>query len=173
MLIAHGNILSYYDTDKCEWVCHHKFEEHAGEAISENNANVDLNQTFAYTIKKKVISVFRHESRDDNSFGIGVLFQDGTFEKLMIQRDDQGYDNLIRIDFNSEIDGKIISLATDREHSRMLYVISESANGEANFWGFTQGSLYPFKNVKVDRNSKILPFFSPAENTQVIILQPE
>lgn len=117
--------------------------------------------------------MFRHETKDDSSFGIGVLFQDGSFESLKIQRDEQGFENLVRINYNSEIDGRIIGLANDREHSRMLYVISEAPNGKAKFWGFTSGRLYEFSNVQVTRKSKILPFFSPADNSQVIIMEPE
>ena len=142
MLVAHGNILSYYDVETEKWICHHKFEDYAGEVDNQSQRQVNLNQTFAYLIKKKVISVFRHETSDENSFGIGVLFQDGTFEKLKIIKDNQGNDVLARVDYKSEIDGKIISFATDREHSRILYVISEAPDGKAKFWGFTNGKLY-------------------------------
>lgn len=35
LLIAHGNILSIFDTEDSKWVCHHKFEELPGaEAYS-------------------------------------------------------------------------------------------------------------------------------------------
>ena len=43
-----------------------------------------LNQTFAFQIKKKVVNVFREEADGQGTFGIGVLFQDGTFQKLRL-----------------------------------------------------------------------------------------
>ena len=39
MLIAHGNILSYYDMEDEEWKCHHKFEEQQ----SQDEHKVSLN----------------------------------------------------------------------------------------------------------------------------------
>ena len=131
-----------------------------------------LNQTFAYMIKKKVISVFRFETQEENSFGIGVLFKDGSFEKLQLLCDAHGNRLFGRIEYNSEIDGKIVSLAQDREHYRILYVISQSCDGKAKFWGFTEGRLFNFPNVEVTYDTKILPFFSPADNTQVITMHP-
>ena len=65
-----------------------------------------------------------------------------------------------------------MSFAVDKEHSRMLYVISKTEDDKASFWGFTDGRLYNFSNVEVDADSKILPYFSPADNTQVIVLHP-
>ena len=35
MLVAHGNILSYYNVETEKWVCHHKFEENVEEAPSD------------------------------------------------------------------------------------------------------------------------------------------
>lgn len=61
MMVAHGNILSYYDVDKEEWKCHHKFEENSQQASDKGLGQVNMNQTFCYMIKKKVLCVFRHE----------------------------------------------------------------------------------------------------------------
>ena len=65
-----------------------------------------------------------------------------------------------------------MSSETDREHSRMLYVISE-VEGAAKLWGFTRGNLWELsRQAKVTVNSKIVPFFAPASQTQVVILEP-
>jgi len=45
--------------------------------------------------------------------------------------------------------------------------------GQAILWGFTKANLHKLNSAKVSPTSKIVPFFSPAENTQVIILEPE
>jgi hypothetical protein len=58
MLVAHGNILSYYDIDEERWMKHHKFSEAPADVT---RSSISLNKTYAYIIKKKVVSVFRHE----------------------------------------------------------------------------------------------------------------
>ena len=50
MLVAHGNILSYYDVDKKKWITHYMFEDKNEKDPS--NPRVNLNQTFAFMIKK-------------------------------------------------------------------------------------------------------------------------
>ena len=87
LLVAHGNILSLYDTETEQWRCHHPFEESSlkRQATEHGDSQVGgLNQTFAFQIKKKVVNVFREEADDQGTFGIGVLFQDGTFQKLRL-----------------------------------------------------------------------------------------
>jgi hypothetical protein len=50
----------------------------------------------------------------------------------------------------------------------------EEDTGEAHLYGFTNGTLYDLSVVAgVTAKSKIIPYFSPAEHTQVIIMYPE
>lgn len=37
----------------------------------------------------------------------------------------------------SQIQGKVISLADDREHSRIVYIISVDEDGEPHLYGYT------------------------------------
>ena len=71
-----------------------------------------------------MLSVFRHDCKDKANFGIGVLFDDGSFEKVKIETDESGTDKIESSESNDKIDGKIISFDVDKEHSRALYVIS-------------------------------------------------
>lgn len=66
LLVAYGNILSYYNIEERQWRCHYKFQEGPEDSF-------DVNKSFAYAIKKKVIKVFRNDTRSGD-FGIGVLF---------------------------------------------------------------------------------------------------
>lgn len=72
MLVAHGNVLSYYDTNDKKWKCHHRFTD--SDDGNESRSTIGLNYTYAYVLKKKVISVFRHEIDAEEGVGIGVLF---------------------------------------------------------------------------------------------------
>jgi len=74
---------------------------------------------------------------------------------------------------SAEIQGKIVGIACDREHHRILYVVSE-VNGEGKLWGFTKGSLYDLSQIaKVTPKSLIIPYFSPAVNSQIVIVEPD
>ena len=76
------------------WKVHHEFKD----GNVESAAKVNLNQTYAYLIKKKVVKVFRFQAKDENSEGIGVLFQDGSFEKLRIENDADGNAHVWQLD---------------------------------------------------------------------------
>ena len=86
MLVTHGNIISYYDIFEEKWKCHYKFKESPNVSSVTFNAN----QTYAYIIKKKVLTVFRHESKNDKTLGIGVLFHDGSFENMQLETNIEG-----------------------------------------------------------------------------------
>ena len=73
MLVAHGNILSYYDTERESWRCHYHFEDEE-EDDDDDFQHMNTRQTFIHNMRKKVINVFRHETKDEGQFGIGVLF---------------------------------------------------------------------------------------------------
>ena len=72
-----------------------------------------------------------------------------------------------------KIEGDIISITGDREHGRILYVISEikktdTSDKTAKLWGFTQGELYdltPAVSGVVKADTRVIPYFSPTENT--------
>ena len=57
-----------------------------------------------------------------------------------------------------------MSISSDREHHRILYVISV-LEGKAILWGFTMGKLIKIESASVNERSKIIPFFSPSEKT--------
>ena len=77
LLVAHSNILSCFDTFRKKWICHQKFE------VGKDDEDFE-HRSLSYQMRKKVIKVFRYEASDDANFAIGLLFQDGTFEKVFI-----------------------------------------------------------------------------------------
>ena len=83
LLVAHSNILSCFDTEKKKWICHQKFE------IGKDDEDFEQ-RSLAFQMRKKVIKVFRYEVEDETDFEIGILFQDGTFEKIVIKADQEG-----------------------------------------------------------------------------------
>ena len=86
MLVAHGNIVSYYDIAQKEWKGHINFcdkESHSGDS----GHSMILNDTHAFIKNKKVLKVFRHEA-SKGEFNIGVLFRDGTFELLILKKNE-------------------------------------------------------------------------------------
>mmetsp|Transcript_40539 Transcript_40539/g.53180 ORF Transcript_40539/g.53180 Transcript_40539/m.53180 type:complete len:113 (+) Transcript_40539:380-718(+) len=78
MLVAHGNILSYFSMATKRWICHHKFAE------DDEDGTPNGNVSFAYATKKKVLRMFRYDG-DDSDFSIGILFQDGTFKRIVVE----------------------------------------------------------------------------------------
>ena len=109
-------MLSYYNTETKRWLCHYKFEDDEG--------SIDENTSFAYAVKKKVLRVFRFDTRS-GEFGIGVLFHDGTLRQISFSKDSTGSVTMRETQMKAEIKGKILGIASDREHQRILYVISE------------------------------------------------
>jgi len=71
-----------------------------------------------------------------------------------------------------QIDGQMVSIASDREHQRILYVISV-VNDQAKLWGFSKGKLRELTKARVTPCAKIVPYFAPAANTQVVIMEPD
>lgn len=166
MLVSHGNIISYYDTQKKAWIDHYQFASNNDDSSNLDQTNVDMNRTYAYINKRKVLSVFRFEIENGDNLGIGVLFSDGKIESLKIADDplDDTTKMVPQPNLSQRIKGKIISVASDREHSRMIYVISQF-EGEIHLWGYTQGKLYDLtSNIKnaLKPGTQIVPYFSPA-----------
>ena len=64
-------------------------------------------------------------------------------------------------------------MANDREHSRCLYVVSVEDESPAILWGFSHGILKKLPNGRVTTKSKIIPYFSPADNTQIVVMEPD
>lgn len=55
-----------------------------------------------------------------------------------------------------------------------MYITSEDNDGNFHLWGFTKGELYDLTGaIEVNARSKVIPFFAPANNSQVIIIYPE
>ena len=78
--------------------------------------------------------------------------------------------------------GKIVSFFEDLEHGRILYIITKDAPWEKSgyqftdrMYGFSKGKLFNFSESTVatgvvNATSKVVPYFSPNDNTQVIIM---
>lgn len=57
----------------------------------------------------------------------------------------------------------------------MLYVTSQLKDDSVKIWGYTQGNLYDltqYMEAAITPESKIVPYFAPAENTQFILMNP-
>ena len=176
LIVAHGNYLSYYDVDKQQWKWHHKFEEISStSSLADDQTMVSANHSNAYLLKKQVMKVFRTETTfDADSAGIGVLFQDGSFERLHFEIEDGSSRVFLKkLGHNVKVDGRIISFAQDKEHSRILYILTESRNGEIKVWGYSKEKLYDLTSaMEVTADCKIIPYFAPADETQMIVLYP-
>ena len=72
LIVAHNDVISYYNTEKKKWKAHYKFNNLDGVSTS----NISINTTFSYSANK-VQKVFSFESKDSSDLGIGVLFQNG------------------------------------------------------------------------------------------------
>ena len=96
LLVAHGNIVSYYNTAEKDWLGHINFCDK--ESHAEGSHSVILNDSYAFMKNKKVLKVFRHES-SKGEFNIGVLFRDGSFELLILKKNDKNKSRWIRKGF--------------------------------------------------------------------------
>ena len=61
LLVAHNNIISYYNIDKKDWKNHHKFDNQQGM----DSDLMSINTTFAYS-SNKVLKVFRYQTKDSS-----------------------------------------------------------------------------------------------------------
>lgn len=66
--------------------------------------------------------------------------------------------------------GTLISMASDLEHYRMIYIITNDS-GTINLYGFTRETLYIFNTLvhELKAETIIVPFFSPADRTEFIL----
>lgn len=92
LLVAHGNVLSYYNMASNKWSMHHKFAEGLND-----DGPADANQSFAFVLKKKVLRMFRYESALSD-YSIGILFQDGTFKRIILNPKPNGQDEFHEMD---------------------------------------------------------------------------
>ena len=102
ILIANDNILSCYDVNAEQFVDHEVFGD---------NDQQDVNNP--------VCSIFRYK---DNSYGIGVLLQNGKIKQCTIEDTNFGRD--LKQEDKGNITGKIKSFAEDKHHNSALFVIS-------------------------------------------------
>ena len=144
LMIAHGNNVSYYDMANKKWMGHINFalkQDSDGRNIPDNTSvAANLNETYNHLRNKKVIKVFRHEA-SAGSFNIGVLFQDGSFE-LLILKTKAGSQFWVRESSKKQTKGTIVNVCCDLEHYRILYILTLH-NGSPQLYGFTEGELYP------------------------------
>lgn len=99
LLVAHDNIISYYNIEKKEWKCHHKFDSDDQETTS--------------IAANRVRKVFRYETKDSSQYGIGVLFTNGAISKIKIREGANGRARISAETHPSQIKGKIIDSACD------------------------------------------------------------
>ena len=73
VLVAHQNIISYYDTDKERWIEHLecKFNEEESNGPDHQISEVEKR------MRHIVLNVFSHETEKDGVYKVGVLFQSG------------------------------------------------------------------------------------------------
>lgn len=66
--------------------------------------------------------------------------------------------------------GELVSISSDMEHYRMLYIITNDA-GTVNLYGFTRETLYIFNTLVHDLRPEtiVVPFFSPSDKTEFIL----
>ena len=101
LLVAHDNIISYFNIEKKEWKCHHKFDSDDQETTTTSIAG------------NRVRKVFRYETKDSSQYGIGVLFTNGTISKIKIKEGANGRARISTEEHPSKIKGKIIDAASD------------------------------------------------------------
>ena len=135
LLVAHGNIVSYYDTAAKDWMGHINFCDK--ESHSESGHSMVLNDTHHFMRNKKVLKVFRHEA-SKGEFNIGVLFRDGTFELLILKKNDKNKTIWVRKEFKGQINGNIRKICCDLEHYRILFIMT-ILDEKPLLYGFTEG----------------------------------
>lgn len=141
--LAHGNIISLFDIIKKEWVKH-------------------------FYVEEKVLKVFRNE-KADHEYNLGAYLDNGRIK--LIDSEDTTDPNLWDMKLNKYgTAGSLISMGTDMEHYRMLYVLTNDG-GTINLYGFTRETLYIFNTLVHDlrEDTIIVPFFSPEERTEFIL----
>ena len=88
LIVAHGNIMSYYNLTKNKWLKHYRFQE---DGVNLNSR--DPNQSFQHAVNKKVLRMFRYEHEDgdgDDELSIGLLFQDGSLKRILCNFSEHG-----------------------------------------------------------------------------------
>ena len=141
--LAHGNIISLFDIIKKDWVKH-------------------------FFVEEKVLKVFRNE-KADHEYNLGAYLDNGRIK--LIDSEDTTDPELWEMKLNKYgTAGTLISMGSDMEHYRMLYILTND-NGTINLYGFTRETLYIFNTLVHDlkEHTQIVPFFSPAERTEVIL----
>ena len=141
--LAHGKTISLFDIIKKEWVEHIFFDI-------------------------KAVKVFRNE-KEEHVYNLGVYLENGRIN--LIDSEDTTDPRKWKIINNKyTTSGTLISLSSDMEHYRMLYILTND-NGTIYLYGFTRQTLYNFTNLVEDlrRDTIIVPYFSPSEKTEFIL----
>lgn len=119
-------------------------------------------------MEEKVLKVFRNE-KADHEYNLGAYLDNGRIK--LIDSEDTTDPNLWDMKLNKYgTAGSLISMGTDMEHYRMLYVLTNDG-GTINLYGFTRETLYIFNTLVHDlrEDTIIVPFFSPEERTEFIL----
>jgi hypothetical protein len=124
--LAHGNIISVFDIIKKEWIKH-------------------------FFVEEKVVKVFRNEKSEHN-YNLGAYLDNGKIN--LIDSEDTTDPTKWEMKNNKfATKGKLISMGSDMEHYRMLYIITDDA-GTINLYGFTRETLYIFNTLVHELKSK-------------------
>ncbi len=141
--LAHGNIISLFDIIKKKWVKH-------------------------FIVEEKVLKVFRNE-KDDNLYNLGAYLDNGRIK--LIDSSDPTNPDAWEMTLNKYgTAGDLVSISSDMEHYRMLYIITKDED-KANLYGFTRETLYIFNTLVHDLrpDTIVVPLFSPSERSEFIL----
>ncbi len=141
--LAHGNIISLFDIIKKTWLKH-------------------------FIVEEKVLKVFRNE-KDDHLYNLGAYLDNGRI-KLIDSSDTTNPDTWEMTLNKYGTAGELVSISSDMEHYRMLYIITKDGD-KANLYGFTRETLYIFNTLVHDLRADtiVVPFFSPSDRTEFIL----
>ena len=127
LLVAHGNLLSLFDTSENLWIEHINFNK----TLQDADATVISTQSAVRAMRNdQVAKIFRYQS-EASELCVGVLFYDGSIAKLKYESgDDNQLAQWKAVDRRHYFDGDIISIVEDEEHYRILYVLTEDNSDE-------------------------------------------
>ena len=102
-----------------------------------------------------------------------MLLQNGRIFNLKLNKEKLSQES------ESKVEGDIVSFAEDIENGKILYIVTKVAqesNSTVRLYAFAQGELKDISESvnaqaqEVAIDSKIIPLFSPEDNTQVVIM---
>eukprot|EP00347_Sterkiella_histriomuscorum_P021861 403332513 len=145
--IAHNNLIYMYDIIRKCW-----------------NKN-------PYICELPILKLFRCE-KEPGLYNIGVMLEDGSFD--IIENSD--FQSLKTTDWTHcsfddkpKIQGKIKQIASDSEHYRLLYVLSETDQG-LQLQAYTRNSIHIITGIKgLCETSRVYPLFAPQKDSTFIV----